>query len=157
MSFTMKRRSVLLGSGALMLGACTKVGDSEAGTRFFETVDDWQMGLQRALRARNALAPEYAPEDISPTFRGNGSTDPQNDGYPEHVANGFADWRFTVTGLVERPLSFTLDQIMTLPWVFDWTVALTTLIVSLVLTVGFGLAGTWRILGQKAAPVLRNL
>ena len=63
----------------------------------------------RALRARNALAPEYAPEDISPTFRGNGSTDPQNDGYPEHVTNGFADWRFTVTGLVERPLSFTLD------------------------------------------------
>ena len=52
---------------------------------------------------------------------------------------------------------FVVDQIMTLPWVFDWTVALTTLIVSLVLTVGFGLAGTWRILGQKAAPVLRNL
>ena len=40
MSFTMKRRSVLLGSGALMLGACTKVGDSEAGTRLFETVDE---------------------------------------------------------------------------------------------------------------------
>ena len=33
----------------------------------------------------------------------------------------------------------------------------TTLGVSLVLTVGFGLAGTWRVLGQKAAPVLRNL
>ncbi|TFF19980.1 ABC transporter permease [Jiella endophytica] len=52
---------------------------------------------------------------------------------------------------------FVVDTIMALPWVFDWTVALTTLIVSLVLTVGFGLAGTWRILGQKAAPVLRNL
>ena len=52
---------------------------------------------------------------------------------------------------------FVVDFIMKLPWVFDWTVALTTLIVSLVLTVGFGLAGTWRILGQKAAPVLRNL
>nr|WP_245197643.1 ABC transporter permease [Jiella mangrovi] len=52
---------------------------------------------------------------------------------------------------------FVIDGIMTLPWVFDWTIALTTLIVSLVLTVGFGLAGTWRILGQKAAPVLRNL
>ena len=52
---------------------------------------------------------------------------------------------------------FVVDFIMTLPWVFDWTVALTTLLVSLVLTVGFGLAGTWRVLGQKAAPVLRNL
>ncbi|MDY8107627.1 ABC transporter permease [Fulvimarina sp. 2208YS6-2-32] len=52
---------------------------------------------------------------------------------------------------------FVVDQVMTLPYRFDWTVALTTLVVSLVLTVGFGLAGTWRILGQKAAPVLRNL
>jgi putative ABC transport system permease protein len=26
-----------------------------------------------------------------------------------------------------------------------------------VLTVGFGLLGTWRVLGHKAAPVLRNL
>ncbi|CLQ79372.1 Uncharacterised protein [Mycobacterium tuberculosis] len=32
-----------------------------------------------------------------------------------------------------------------------------TLVISLVLTVGIGLAGTWRILGQKAAPVLREL
>jgi putative ABC transport system permease protein len=29
--------------------------------------------------------------------------------------------------------------------------------VALVVTVGFGLAGTWRVLGQKAAPVLREL
>jgi putative ABC transport system permease protein len=26
-----------------------------------------------------------------------------------------------------------------------------------VLTVGIGLVGTWRVLGHKAAPVLRNL
>jgi putative ABC transport system permease protein len=32
-----------------------------------------------------------------------------------------------------------------------------TLITALVLTVGIGLIGTWRILGQKAAPVLREL
>ena len=115
MSFLMKRRGVLLGSGALMLGACSKIHDSEGGARFFEGVDDWHMGLQRALTSRNALAREYAPEDISPFFRGNGSTDPQNDGYPEHVAQGFANWRFTVGGMVERPLSFTLDQAMRLP------------------------------------------
>jgi putative ABC transport system permease protein len=36
-------------------------------------------------------------------------------------------------------------------------VALITLVVSLVLTVGIGLAGTWRVLGQKAGPVLREL
>jgi putative ABC transport system permease protein len=30
------------------------------------------------------------------------------------------------------------------------------LLLALVLTIGFGLAGSWRVLGQKAAPVLRN-
>ncbi len=115
MSILMKRRTVLLGSGALMLGACSKVHDSAPGQRLFGAVDDWQKGLQRGLTARNALAPEYAPEDISPFFRGNGSTDPQNDGYPAHVASNFVNWRFTVGGLVERPLSLSLDQIMRLP------------------------------------------
>ena len=52
---------------------------------------------------------------------------------------------------------FVVDTIMQLPYAFDWPVALGTLLVALVLTVGIGLAGTWRILGQKAAPVLRNL
>ena len=36
-------------------------------------------------------------------------------------------------------------------------IALVTLAGALVLTVGIGLLGTWRVLGQKAAPVLREL
>jgi putative ABC transport system permease protein len=36
-------------------------------------------------------------------------------------------------------------------------VAVATILVSLTVTVGIGLAGTWRVLGHKAAPVLRNL
>ncbi|NCP18825.1 MAG: molybdopterin-dependent oxidoreductase [Erythrobacter sp.] len=115
MSILMRRRNFVLGSGALMLGACTKMQQSEAGRSVFDRVDDWQMGLQRALTPRDALVREYAPEDISPSFRGNGSTNPQNDGYPQHAANDFANWRFTVGGLVARPLEFTLDQIMLLP------------------------------------------
>ena len=52
---------------------------------------------------------------------------------------------------------FVITQIMSLPWQLLPGVAAGTLVTALVLTVGFGLAGTWRILGQKAAPVLRNL
>jgi putative ABC transport system permease protein len=52
---------------------------------------------------------------------------------------------------------FVVTQIMSLPWQLLPGVALGTLVTALVLTVGFGLAGTWRVLGQKAAPVLRNL
>lgn len=60
------------------------------------------------------------------------------------AAGGFAAW-------------FIVANIMTLPWSFSITIALGTIIIALVCTVGFGLAGTWRVLGQKAAPILRNL
>ena len=52
---------------------------------------------------------------------------------------------------------FVITRIMNLPWEMLPGVAGGTLATALVLTVGFGLAGTWRVLGQKAAPVLRNL
>lgn len=59
-------------------------------------------------------------------------------------AGGFAAW-------------FIVRRIMTLPWNFEPNIAAFTIVIALVCTVGFGLAGTWRVLGQKAAPVLRNL
>ncbi|MEQ1951650.1 ABC transporter permease [Mesorhizobium sp. CN2-181] len=52
---------------------------------------------------------------------------------------------------------FVVARIMTLPSSFSPTVAASTVAIALVLTVGIGLIGTWRVLGHKAAPVLRNL
>jgi putative ABC transport system permease protein len=52
---------------------------------------------------------------------------------------------------------FVVARIMTLPSNFQPEVALATIAVALVFTVGIGLLGTWRVLGHKAAPVLRNL
>ena len=52
---------------------------------------------------------------------------------------------------------YIVSRIMHLPSTFMPDVAFSTLIIALVLTVGIGLIGTWRILGQKAAPVLREL
>jgi putative ABC transport system permease protein len=52
---------------------------------------------------------------------------------------------------------FIVARIMKIPSHFLPDVAGMTLVTALVLTVGIGLIGTWRILGQKAAPVLREL
>lgn len=52
---------------------------------------------------------------------------------------------------------FVVSQIMTFPFEFQGWVAAATIAGALVATVGFGLIGTWRVLGQKAAPVLREL
>ncbi|POO54595.1 ABC transporter permease [Agrobacterium rosae] len=51
---------------------------------------------------------------------------------------------------------FVIARIMKLPSSFLPDVAIGTIVVALVMTVGIGLIGTWRILGQKAAPVLRQ-
>lgn len=59
------------------------------------------------------------------------------------VAGGVAAW-------------FVVARIMTLPSHFLPEVAVATIVAALVLTVGFGLIGTWRVLGHKAAPVLRT-
>jgi putative ABC transport system permease protein len=60
------------------------------------------------------------------------------------VAGGIAAW-------------FVVARIMTLPSHFQPEVAAATILTALVFTVGIGLVGTWRVLGHKAAPVLRNL
>lgn len=52
---------------------------------------------------------------------------------------------------------FVVAKVMALPSAFLPQVAVSTVAIALVLTVGFGLAGTWRVLGHKAAPVLREL
>nr|WP_235891021.1 ABC transporter permease [Pararhizobium mangrovi] len=52
---------------------------------------------------------------------------------------------------------YVVARIMMLPYAFDPRVAVTTTVIALVVTVGVGLAGTWRVLGCKAAPVLRTL
>lgn len=52
---------------------------------------------------------------------------------------------------------YVVARIMSLPSAFLPEVAISTIVIALVFTVGFGLIGTWRVLGHKAAPVLRNL
>ena len=53
---------------------------------------------------------------LSQDFKANGSTDPDDQGYRALAANGFADWRLQVGGLVERPMeSFSLADLREMP------------------------------------------
>ncbi len=49
-----------------------------------------------------------------------------------------------------------VTRIMRVDWVFVPSALAVTILASFTLTLIFGFAGTWRALGQKAAPVLRN-
>lgn len=65
--------------------------------------------------ARDALAQEFRPDQISPIFRANGTANPNTPAYKALWRSGFADWRLPVTGLVARPLSLSLAQLQAMP------------------------------------------
>ena len=111
----MKRRNVLAGLAATLTAGCSKIGDSQAFAGLVEGAEALHKGAHRLLGGRVAMAREYSVADISPYFRGNGNKEIDTAAYRAHEAAGFADWRFDVRGLVERPLSLTMEQIRALP------------------------------------------
>jgi DMSO/TMAO reductase YedYZ molybdopterin-dependent catalytic subunit len=98
----------------MVVGACSKVADSAAGRSVFASVESWHRGAQRLLTG-GALVPEFDRSQISPSFRGNGSQTVDTADYAAHLAAGFAEWRLAVTGLVEHPLSLSMENIRRLP------------------------------------------
>ncbi|MDP2116035.1 MAG: molybdopterin-dependent oxidoreductase, partial [Brevundimonas sp.] len=114
----MNRRRWLTGAVATaataLLAAC-----NQAGTSLAEQARRMGEGLtrrsQRLLIPRDALAPTYSRADISPDFRPNGSIDPAAADYRALRANGFADYRLVIDGLVERPLALSLAEIRARP------------------------------------------
>lgn len=117
--FQFDRRS-LLGAGAtglagLLLSGCDEVVRDPGARRFVGAAESLSFGLQRALLSGQRLAREFSPGDISPTFRTNGSVNPQN---PEYVAlrdGNFSAYRLIVDGLVGSPQSLSLAQLMLMP------------------------------------------
>lgn len=112
----MKRRGFLAAGVAALLAGCSKIGKTDAFGAVVDTAEGWHRGLHRALGfGRIQLAPEFARSQISPFFRGNGTTEVASDTYRASAAGGFADWRLSVDGLVAQPLSLSMEQIRALP------------------------------------------
>jgi len=111
----MRRRNVLIGLGALFASGCSKLGETKPIAALLDGTDKWNRAVQNVLGRRTALAREFTKSEISPEFRGNGTLMPVGNEYATQMANGFADWRLAVTGLVEHPLSLSLAELKALP------------------------------------------
>jgi DMSO/TMAO reductase YedYZ molybdopterin-dependent catalytic subunit len=112
----MQRRNVLAGLAGLLTAGCGKISDSAWFGAAVDAAEGWHRNLHRALGfGRIPLAPEYDRSDISPFFRGNGSTEVDKPGYRAALESGFAEWRLAVTGLVATPLSLSLADLRALP------------------------------------------
>lgn len=69
--------------------------------------------FQRVV-ARHSLAVEWPRSKISERPFPNEFA-PLGDAYKRLQAGGFADWRLTIDGLVERPAAFSLEQLRSFP------------------------------------------
>jgi DMSO/TMAO reductase YedYZ molybdopterin-dependent catalytic subunit len=113
------RRRWLTGAGAtlggLWLAACDRLNADPRVTRVLKSAETLTRKTQRLVAHRTALAKEFTPADISKDFKANGTRNPDDPAYREMAAQGFADWRLEVGGLVERPMSLTLAELRAQP------------------------------------------
>ena len=113
MSPILTRRGLIVGGG-LLLGGCDALTRSPGITRVVQSAESATYRWQRLI-GRDALATEYTRADLSPVFKANGTVDPDDDAYRAHARSGFANWRLTIDGLVERPSSLSLADLKRLP------------------------------------------
>jgi DMSO/TMAO reductase YedYZ molybdopterin-dependent catalytic subunit len=123
MAFITRRRALIAaaGGGGLMLAGCNRITQSDhlIGQAGFQHVlgyaQAWTLHAQRFLLQGGGMAHEYKPSDISPKFYANGTTQPGGDDYAQAMDEGFANWRFSVGGLVRNPLSLSVADLRRLP------------------------------------------
>jgi DMSO/TMAO reductase YedYZ molybdopterin-dependent catalytic subunit len=101
--------------GTLPLAGCDLFSQNPTVQHVLDSAESLTKHAQRLLLSRQALAREFTEADVSPQFRANGSTDPDDDAYQVLAESGFKDWRLRVDGLVERPLQLSLGDLRALP------------------------------------------
>ena len=111
-------RRALLGASTAGLGLLVSGCDSVLSARPTRSVlklgQAMSMGVQRAIMSAQPLAREFQPNERSPIFKVNGTSDPQTDEYRALQAANFSNYRLSVEGLVHAPRSFSLDDLKTI-------------------------------------------
>ena len=119
MSRIITRRRFLIGTtmtaSALGLSGCDAIVESDRTKSVLKIAEGFTMKTQRLLLGDDALAHEFGEADISPTFRSNGTSMPDNPQYLDWMSRQFSTWRLEVGGLVEKPAQLSLAELKALP------------------------------------------
>jgi len=107
-------RAALVGFASGTLAGCDAITQNDDAVAVLRSAETLTKGVQRALGGR-AMAQEFKTADIAPVFRANGTLEPMGDEYAQMVANGFADWRLKIDGLVNKPMEFSLADLRAMP------------------------------------------
>jgi DMSO/TMAO reductase YedYZ molybdopterin-dependent catalytic subunit len=104
-----------LGGSGLMLAGCDALGENAGFRSFLRSGEVLNKTAQRLISDRSELAPEFSVNDISPVFKANGSISGATPEYAAHVADKFVRWQFRIDGMVQKPQSFSLEQLKAMP------------------------------------------
>ncbi len=102
-------------ASALVLAGCDRLSQTQWFPRVLAVAGPWNRVVAHTVTPRKSMAQEFAESDRSPQFRSNGTSDPGTDEYHAMVANGFADYRLAVAGMVAQPKFFSLAELRALP------------------------------------------
>ena len=104
-----------LGAGSVVaLSGCDALSQTQWFPKVLATGETLTRSAQR-LVPRRAMAQEFGEAELSPQFRSNGTAMPADARYLALAANGFADYRLEVGGVVEKPASLSLGELRALP------------------------------------------
>ena len=105
----------LAGAGALALAGCERLSRSDWFPQILGAGEKASQAALQAVAGRKSMAQEFTPADLSPSFRSNGTAEPDSDAYRALMAGSFSDYRLDVVGLVEHPLSLSLIELLAMP------------------------------------------
>lgn len=112
------RGAALAGSG-LVLAGCDVLDEAGAVGHpvrdVVESANAITYRVQRLLFGRNALAREYSRAEVRQPQRPNGVTAPPDPDYRTLAARDFAGYRLAIGGLVEKPQSYDLAALTSMP------------------------------------------
>jgi len=113
----LSRRGLITAStaGGLLLAGCDRLSKAPSVQRFTGSAEGLTYSAQRALLTGQPLAREFDARHISRVFKSNGTRHPTGAAYAAHLANGFADWRLVIDGLVAQPMQLSLAQLRAMP------------------------------------------
>ena len=106
---------VTASAGALAVAGCDRLSQSEWFPKVLGSTEKLNARVGKLVTGRKSMAQEFSPADLSPSFRSNGTADPDNPQYASLAANHFNDYVLDVSGLVARPRRYTLAELRALP------------------------------------------
>ncbi|HEY3181059.1 MAG TPA: molybdopterin-binding protein [Casimicrobiaceae bacterium] len=101
-------------AGALFLAGCERLSESEWFPKVLGAGERLSEAAQKLVTGRKSMAQEFSEADLSPTFRSNGTAEPDSEAYAALAAKGFADYKLEVGGLVASPRSLSLAELRAL-------------------------------------------